>query len=93
MTDITQLAIKTGAVKCDDSGAFKGAFLFFQSDLIKLEQLLRDKFIAELGEPVGWQFHQDGEWFNGSDKFQHKKNTIEAGYPVREIFALKDKRK
>ena len=37
-------------------------------------------------EPVAWQFYQDGKWHNGMDTNNHKQNTIDAGFPVRDIF-------
>lgn len=38
-------------------------------------------------EPVGWQFYQDGKWWNGDDRIKdHRKNTEEAGYPVRDVY-------
>ncbi|MCE0967841.1 hypothetical protein [Pseudomonas sp. NMI4491_12] len=43
------------------------------------------------GEPVGWQFYQDGKWWNGDDRIKdHRKNTEDAGYPVRDVFAHVD---
>src|SRR5690606_18849514 len=43
---------------------------------------------AVQGEPVGWQFYQDGKWWNGDDRIKdHRKNTEEAGYPIREVYA------
>lgn len=39
-------------------------------------------------EVVGWQFHQDGKWWNGDDRIKnHRKNTEEAGLPVRDVYA------
>jgi len=39
-------------------------------------------------EPVGWQFYQDGKWWFGDDRIKdHRKNTEEAGYPVRDVYA------
>jgi hypothetical protein len=40
------------------------------------------------GNPVYWQFYQDEKWWGGTDNNNHKKNTIEAGYPVRDLFAI-----
>lgn len=43
------------------------------------------------GEPAGWQFYQDGKWWNGDDRIKdHRKNTEDAGYPVRDVFAHAD---
>lgn len=40
------------------------------------------------GEPVGWQFYQDGKWWNGDDRIKdHRKNTEAAGMPVRDVYA------
>ena len=44
---------------------------------------------AVQGGPVGWQFYQDGKWWNGGDRIKdHRKNTEEAGYPIRDVYAL-----
>jgi hypothetical protein len=38
--------------------------------------------------PVGWQFYQDGKWWNGDDRIRdHRANTEAAGYPVRDVYA------
>lgn len=40
------------------------------------------------GEPVGWQFYQDGKWWHGDDQIKdHRKNTEEAGYLIRDVYA------
>ena len=40
-------------------------------------------------EPVGWQFYQDGKWWNGDDQIKdHRKNTEEASYPIRDVYAV-----
>lgn len=36
---------------------------------------------------VGWQFFEDGLWWTGFDTNNHRKNTEEAGIPVRDIYA------
>lgn len=37
---------------------------------------------------VGWQFYQDGRWWNGDDRIKdHRTNTEAAGYPVRNVYA------
>lgn len=42
---------------------------------------------GEVG-PVGWQFYQDGKWWHGYDRIKdHRKNTEEAGFPVRDLYA------
>ena len=38
-------------------------------------------------EPVGWQFYQDGKWYNGMDTNNHRANTEDAGYPTRDVYA------
>lgn len=39
-------------------------------------------------EPVGWQFYQHGEWWNGDHRIKdHRKNTEEAGFRVRDVYA------
>jgi hypothetical protein len=42
---------------------------------------------ADSGEDVAWQFYQDGKWHNGMETNSHKQNTIDAGFPVRELYA------
>src|SRR5690554_4810598 len=43
---------------------------------------------AVQGEPVGWQFYQDGKWWHGDDRIKdHRKNTEEAGYLTRDVYA------
>lgn len=38
--------------------------------------------------PVAWQFLSDGKWHNGDDRIKdHRKNTEEAGYPTRDLYA------
>ena len=40
------------------------------------------------GEPVGWQFYHDGKWWPGDDRIKdHRKNTEEAGFRVRDVYA------
>lgn len=39
------------------------------------------------GESVGWQFFDKGEWHTGLKVKDHRKNTEEAGYPVRDVYA------
>ena len=40
------------------------------------------------GESVGWQFYQHGEWWNGDHRIKdHRKNTEEAGFRVRDVYA------
>jgi hypothetical protein len=38
------------------------------------------------GEPVGWQFYDNGKWFNGMPG-DHRANTEAAGIPVRDLYA------
>jgi len=43
---------------------------------------------AVQGEPVGWQFYKDGKWWHGNDCIKgHRKNTEEAGYLTRDVYA------
>jgi hypothetical protein len=37
------------------------------------------------GEPVAWQFYQDGEWYMGMPGF-HRANTIVAGFATRDLY-------
>lgn len=42
-------------------------------------------------EVVSWQFYQDGKWWNGDDRIKdHKRNTQEAGYRIRDVYAFSD---
>ncbi|WP_027854406.1 hypothetical protein [Marinobacterium litorale] len=47
----------------------------------------REKMSEEL-KPVAWQFYQDDTWHTGMDINDHRKNTEEAGYPVRNLYAI-----
>lgn len=38
------------------------------------------------GEAVGWQFLDEGKWHQGSNLNNHKQNTIDGGYEVRDLF-------
>ena len=38
-------------------------------------------------DPVGWQFLENGEWHQGGLFNNHRRNTEEAGYPVRDVYA------
>lgn len=39
-------------------------------------------------QPAWWQFFQDGEWHMGfKHPANHRANTVEAGYPVRNLYA------
>lgn len=39
--------------------------------------------------PVGWQFYEDGKWWNGDDRNKdHRKNTEEARYPIRDVYVV-----
>jgi hypothetical protein len=49
---------------------------------------LNKQELAEV-EVVGWQFYQDGKWHMGMDTGNHRQNTEESGYPVRDIYAPK----
>lgn len=47
---------------------------------------LLDQATPVSGESVAWQFFQDGKWWVGSEYNNHKQNTIDAGFPVRELY-------
>lgn len=42
---------------------------------------------AAAGEHVAWQFFDNGQWYTGSDRNNHRKNTESAGYRVRNLYA------
>jgi len=46
-----------------------------------------DEHFSDEQEPVAWQFLDDGKWFTGSGKNNHRQNTEAAGYPVRNLYA------
>lgn len=51
-------------------------------------QAFRSVAPAVQAEPVGWQFYEDGKWWNGDDRIKdHRKNTEAAGVPVRDVYA------
>lgn len=55
--------------------------------LIEFAGLIRDELVKGQ-EPVAWQFFYQDRWLNGDDSIKdHRKNTEEAGYPVRDIYA------
>jgi hypothetical protein len=35
---------------------------------------------------VAWQFFQGGKWHNGMEFHDHRKHTIAAGTPVRDLY-------
>ena len=40
-------------------------------------------------KPAAWQFKNvDGEWRNGTEHHNHYKNTVDAGYEVRHLYAI-----
>jgi len=50
---------------------------------------LKDQWLEEL-EVVGWQFKDgDGKWYTGMNANNHKENTINDGYQVRNVYAIK----
>jgi hypothetical protein len=58
----------------------------------------RDSLKAQVAElesknmvPSGvWQFYQDGEWHTGGWAKDHKINTIDAGYKVRDLWVKQE---
>lgn len=54
-----------------------------RADAAEAEIARRD---AAAGEPVAWQFYDDGSWHNGSNHNNHRENTEKAGYRIRELF-------
>lgn len=43
------------------------------------------------GDVVGWQFYQQGKWWNGDDRIKdHRKNTEAAGIPTRDVYTHVD---
>lgn len=52
---------------------------------IKAEEELARREAAK-GEPVAWQFYDDGNWYNGVNNNGHRRNTEKAGYRVRDLY-------
>ena len=48
--------------------------------------------LAQTQEPVAWQFFQGGKWHNGMEFHDHRKHTIAAGTPVRDLYAAPPQR-
>lgn len=46
------------------------------------------KECLRIQEPVAWQFYDEGGWYNGSNHYKHRKNTIEAGYRTRDLYPV-----
>ena len=44
-------------------------------------------------EPVAWQFFEGGKWHNGMEVNDHRKHTIAAGTPVRDLYTTPPQRK
>lgn len=50
---------------------------------------LKAQWLEEF-EVVGWQFKDsNGKWYTGMDTNNHKENTINDGYKVRNVYAIK----
>lgn len=39
-------------------------------------------------KPAAWQFYQNGEWRTGMETNNHRQNTEEGGFPVRDLYAI-----
>lgn len=60
---------------------------YYEIDIIEVDDL-RAWMAGYVRVPVGWQFYQDGKWWHGDDRIKdHRKNTEEAGFPVRDVYA------
>lgn len=40
-----------------------------------------------------WQFYDDGAWWVGMNKLNHKSNTIKDGYKVRDLYIIEGETK
>lgn len=70
-----------------DAGKFIDYVWGLRQELDQLRAEL-SRIKAGQGEAVAWQFlDQDGQWYTGSERNNHRRNTEEAGYQVRELFA------
>lgn len=59
-----------------------------ETDVLGIYKAMLSATPAVQGEPVGWQYYQDGKWWHGDDRIKdHRKNTEEAGFPVRDVYA------
>lgn len=78
-------------VKIQEGGEFSPEII---AGAIKAALRYSDFFDDLPIEYSGWQFKgDDGEWHIGSELHNHRQNTEEAGYEVREMYALKSKEK
>ena len=41
-------------------------------------------------KPEVWQFFSRGKWHTGMNCNNHKQNTIDADYPVRDLYPIND---
>ena len=76
--------------KLGATGSF--GFLVFKTvglkELTDFANLVAAKTLAQTQEPVAWQFFQGGKWHNGMEFHDHRKHTIAAGTPVRDLYTL-----
>ena len=55
-------------------------------DRAAFQTLMESLFVQPEQEPVAWQFFQGGKWHNGMEFHDHRKHTIAAGTPVRDLY-------
>lgn len=93
MTDILELAKKAGALQYIYEGGYT-EYRFTTIQLEKLESLLREKFIAELGEPEAYRYETPSiaeGWTTRTLSVSLEKN-LPPDTTVTELYALpKDK--
>lgn len=59
-----------------------------EHDFVKELRAILAQPADQQDEPAGWQFYQDGKWWNGDDRIKdHRANTEAAGYQTRDVYA------
>jgi hypothetical protein len=57
---------------------------------MKMDESAFMKKVAGQLTPVVWQFSENGKWYTGFDTNNHRANTEEAGYPIRELCSVSE---
>jgi hypothetical protein len=75
-------AIKEAIEAMDKSKPYMSAY---SPDRKMIDKAIAALHALQSGEPVAWQFYQDGEWYMGMPGF-HRANTIAAGFATRDLY-------
>lgn len=79
---------KTEWVECNTCGAMGPGYDSKGGDNAASRWNRRTLLAQPASEAVGWQFFENGKWWNGSETIRsHRRNTEAAGYPVRDVYA------